>query len=87
MPRMTASEAGRLGGLKGGKSKSAAKLAAAKRNGFQPRAKAAPAEAKPDTVEKLRRICTVVPAPSNRKPPAPVPDEFSQEEPNYDMPE
>lgn len=33
--RMTPQEAGRLGGLKGGKSTSAAKRAAAKRNGFQ----------------------------------------------------
>jgi hypothetical protein len=36
MPRMTASEAGRRGGLIGGRSRSTAKLAAARRNGFQP---------------------------------------------------
>ena len=35
MPRMTASDAGRIGGKIGGKSKSPAKLAACKRNGFQ----------------------------------------------------
>lgn len=35
MPRMTASDAGRIGGKIGGKSKSRAKLAACKRNGFQ----------------------------------------------------
>lgn len=36
MPRMSAAEAGRLGGLKGGKSRSDKKLAACRRNGFQP---------------------------------------------------
>jgi hypothetical protein len=35
MPRMTPQEAGRRGGLLGGKSRSAKKLAAALRNGFQ----------------------------------------------------
>ncbi len=35
MPRITPQEAGRRGGLIGGKSRSAAKLAAAKKNGFQ----------------------------------------------------
>jgi hypothetical protein len=35
MPRMNAVEAGRRGGLIGGKSKSPAKVAAARRNGFQ----------------------------------------------------
>jgi hypothetical protein len=35
MPRITASEAGRIGGKIGGKSKSPAKLAACRRNGFQ----------------------------------------------------
>lgn len=41
MARITPQEAGRLGGLRGGKSRSTAKLAACKKNGFQ---KAAPAE-------------------------------------------
>lgn len=35
MARLTPQEAGRKGGLKGGKSRSEAKLAAARRNGFQ----------------------------------------------------
>ena len=43
MPRMSASEAGRKGGLIGGKSRSPAKLAACKRNGFQKAAPEAPA--------------------------------------------
>jgi hypothetical protein len=36
MPRITPAEAGRRGGLIGGRSRSAAKLSAARRNGFQP---------------------------------------------------
>jgi hypothetical protein len=35
MPRMTAAEAGRIGGQKGGKSRSPAKLAACRKNGFK----------------------------------------------------
>jgi hypothetical protein len=35
MPRINAAEAGRKGGMVGGKSRSAAKLAACRRNGFQ----------------------------------------------------
>jgi hypothetical protein len=48
MPRMTAQEAGRKGGKVGGKSRSAAKLAACKKNGFQ---KTAPAPAAPAPAE------------------------------------
>jgi hypothetical protein len=44
MPRMTPQEAGRRGGKVGGRSRSAAKLAACKRNGFQ---KAEPAPDQP----------------------------------------
>lgn len=47
MPRMTPQEAGRLGGLKGGKSRSEKKLAAARRNGFQKQA-ATPMQKLPD---------------------------------------
>jgi hypothetical protein len=43
MPRMTPQEAGRKGGLIGGRSRSPAKLAAARRNGFQ-RTEPTPAE-------------------------------------------
>jgi hypothetical protein len=70
------SKAGKIGG----KSKSAAKLAAARRNGFQ---KVTEAESKPvPTVEQLRRVIAV-PAPSNRRSPKPQPttatDELQQE--------
>jgi hypothetical protein len=97
---MTPQEAGRLGGAIGGKSRSAAKIAAARRNGFQKTEPAAPTpEPRKATLSpaELDEICekyapgapahkpplTVVPAPSNRKPPAPsVPvipwDELSQ---------
>lgn len=46
MPRLTPQEAGRLGGLKGGRSRSAKKLAACKRNGFQ-KTDAAPQDLQP----------------------------------------
>jgi|HubBroStandDraft_5_1064220.scaffolds.fasta_scaffold17762_1 hypothetical protein len=50
MPRITPQEAGRRGGLIGGKSRSAAKLAAARRNGFQ-KLPAAP----PDLMDEFLR--------------------------------
>ncbi len=49
MARITPQEAGRLGGLKGGKSRSAAKLAACRKNGFQ---RPAPADQQPPVPEQ-----------------------------------
>jgi len=70
------SKAGKIGG----KSKSPAKLAAARRNGFQRVAKAEPVPTVPG--EKFRRVIAV-PAPSNHRPPKPQPatatDELQQE--------
>ena len=78
MLRMTPSEAGRLGGLKGGKSRSEKKLAAARCNGFQKATKAEPVPTVPG--EKFRRVIAV---PSNREAPNPQPttatDELQQE--------
>jgi len=57
MPRLTPQEAGRLGGLKGGRSRSEKKLAACRRNGFQ----------KTDAPQDLQPGCDCV-----RPPAAPV---------------
>jgi hypothetical protein len=74
--RLTPQEAGRLGGLKGGKSRSAAKIAAARRNGFQP-TKPEGVRTAPEPV-KHPRIIHIVPAPSTRKVPAPPAFEFDE---------
>ena len=69
MRRMTPQEVGRLGGLKGGRSRSAAKQAAARRNGFQKTNWQRGAEALPD----LQPGCGCVITPSAPTPtPRPV---------------